>query len=416
MPPSAHSKFGASSAYRWVTCPGSVALCEAAPCTDGGSSSYANEGTAAHELAERSLLGRKMPSEFVGEVIRVEEDEFIVDEEMASHVRVYVNEILKTASPAFNPGVDGIIKVESRFTLDWIGRPGMWGTCDASLADRGNRVLHVFDLKYGAGVPVYAKDNWQLMYYALGILGLEGQKDFDTVRLVIVQPRCEESGVTEHSLSVSSLLNWKDSVLIPAYDEAHRSDARLTPSEKACRWCAAKPVCPALCGLALRPLGVEVTEESGKAPTVSSPPKAFELPVPELLSDEAIRRILDFLPLVKPYFDSVYAYATERAMKGDIIEGYKLVEGRKGNRIWADEKLVEETFSEVFSGLGEELYEKKLLSPAKVEKVLGKEHKRAIDALTTRSDGKLMLVPESDKRPAVPVEPRLALDEIDFGQ
>ena len=51
--PSKHARCSASAAHRWINCPGSVALSD--QCPDPGSSSYADEGTVAHELAELKL-------------------------------------------------------------------------------------------------------------------------------------------------------------------------------------------------------------------------------------------------------------------------------------------------------------------------------------------------------------------------
>ena len=400
MPPVGHSRFGASSAYRWITCPASVALCEKVP--HKASSSYADEGTAAHELAEMALTKMRLPNAFIGEGIVVNDTVFVVDEEMAKHVTVYVREILKVASRRNNPGLVDSVRVETQFDLDWIGRTGMWGTCDASLADTAHRKLHVFDLKYGAGVPVYAENNWQLMYYALGILGQEGVDKFDTVRLVIVQPRCEESGVTEWEIPVQVLLDWKDMVLIPAYDEAHRPDARHSPSDKGCRWCSGKAICPALGKRLDECAGVALRKKNGTEPAV--------LPDPATLSDEHIAYILAMTPLLKQFIESIGEYALSKALNGEAIPGYKVVEGRKGNRKWADEAAVENAFSY----LGDDIYEKSLLSPAKMEKLLGKGSKDMIDPFTVRADGKLMLAPEDDKRPAVDVSKKSALEDA-FG-
>ena len=51
--PSKHAKLSASSAFRWINCPGSVALADQLPAP--GSSAYADEGTLAHALAELKL-------------------------------------------------------------------------------------------------------------------------------------------------------------------------------------------------------------------------------------------------------------------------------------------------------------------------------------------------------------------------
>ena len=48
-----HAKLGPSSASRWLNCPGSVALCATVP--EEPSSEYADEGTFAHDIAERAI-------------------------------------------------------------------------------------------------------------------------------------------------------------------------------------------------------------------------------------------------------------------------------------------------------------------------------------------------------------------------
>ena len=399
MPPVYHSPFGASGAYRWMTCPGSVALSAKAP--QKKSSGYANEGSAAHELAEMSIRQMRMPDKFIGELIVAGDEAFEVTPEMAEFVSEYVREILKVGSRANNPNLVDKVRVETKFTLDWVGRSGMFGTCDASLADTANRKLHVFDLKYGEATPVVAEENMQLMYYALGILGFEGPEKFDTVRLVIVQPRCLMTGTTEWEISVEDLLRWKDEKLIPAVDAAIQKDAPFHPSEKACQWCAGKPICPAL--------GNQITESCGLALTDKTEAfEAIQFPDPEKLTDDQISKILMLMPLVKPFFDSVAEMALDRAMKGDVIEGFKLVQGRRGNRQWVDEKAVKEAFA----FLGDDLFEKKLLSPNKLEKMLPKDRRDEVESFTTRSEPKLSLAPLSDKRTAVVLETVSVLNDV----
>ena len=75
----AHASLGASSASRWMACPGSVRLSEGMP---NISSDYAREGTAAHELAEMCLRQGKPASAFLEQEI----EGFEVTEDMAEAV------------------------------------------------------------------------------------------------------------------------------------------------------------------------------------------------------------------------------------------------------------------------------------------------------------------------------------------
>ena len=116
------------------------------------------------------------------------------------------------------------------------------------------------------------------------------------------------------------------------------------------------------------------------------------------------------MPLLKPYFESVQEMALARALNGDIIPGYKLVSGRQGNRTWKDEKAV----AEAFASLGDDLWEKKLLSPAKLEKLIDKKDKKQLEPFVTRSEAKLTLAPITDKREAIEPPNKNVLEEM-FG-
>lgn len=80
------------------------------------------------------------------------------------------------------------LKVESRVHMCQAVHEDNWGTCDAYLIDMLNRIVYVWDYKYGHGY-VSEVDNWQLIDYAAGVIeshGLEGPYD---VVMTIYQPR-----------------------------------------------------------------------------------------------------------------------------------------------------------------------------------------------------------------------------------
>lgn len=80
-----HARLSPSSAARWMSCPGSVELTKDMPDT---SSSFADEGTDAHELAAKCLETGKPASEFVG--LTMGKGNLVTDE-MAEHVQSYVD-------------------------------------------------------------------------------------------------------------------------------------------------------------------------------------------------------------------------------------------------------------------------------------------------------------------------------------
>ena len=146
----AHAQLSPSSAVRWMTCPGSVALCKDLPNT---SSKYADEGTDAHELAAICLTppGCKA-ADHIG---RTMTEGHVVDADMAAHVQRYVDYVVDIAAA-------GVFFVEQKLDISGItGEKDAHGTSDAVVIEGDE--LCVVDLKYGMGEPVEADNNPQLM-------------------------------------------------------------------------------------------------------------------------------------------------------------------------------------------------------------------------------------------------------------
>lgn len=358
-----HAKLSPSAAERWMTCPGSIRLCESLAVGSGPSSRYAAEGTHAHAVRERLLSGDRA-TDLVGWTATYDGFEVTCTDEMLAYLR---------------PGVEHLreysrLWVEVRIPLQkWI--PGGFGTADTVAID--GRTLVVNDLKYGQGQPVSAEWNRQLMIYALGALHLlESDDRVDSVRLEIDQPRVA-GGFSYWTLSKAALLEFGDKVRIAA-DTALRPGAPFAPSDSACRWCPARSQCPALAGHV-----VELLDNT-------SPWQP-----PSVLSAEQRSRLLEARPLIERWLDSLYAQATDDAAAGRPVPGFKLVEGKRGNRQWADEEAAR---AALVASLGERAWNKKLISPSQAEKMLGKG---ADIPVTYQSPGTTSLVPVSDRRPAV---------------
>jgi hypothetical protein len=112
--------------------------------------------------------------------------------------------------------------------------------------------------------------------------------------------------------------------------------------------------------------------------------------------------------MVEDWCKAVRAEVERRLLAGQTVDGYKLVEGRRGNRTWSDEGAVEKLFKS-FRLRQEEMYDLKLISATKAEKLLKENPKRwaKTEQLITRSDGKPSVAPATDKRPAMDVKPVL---------
>lgn len=194
-----HAKLSPSSAERWMTCPGSVALSEGYA---DSSSAAADEGTAAHELAERILLGAK-GDELVG--LRAQNGiEWTA--EMLQDVLRYTQSVQALAG-----AVGDALMVEQRLPIsEWTGEAGAHGTADAVIL--AGTELIVADLKFGRGVVVDADENKQLRIYALAALRefefVGGP--FETVRIIISQPRL--GAWSEWTCTVAELEAFGDEV------------------------------------------------------------------------------------------------------------------------------------------------------------------------------------------------------------
>ena len=208
---------------------------------------------------------------------------------------------------------------------------------------------------------------------------LDGIQDVKRFVLHIVQPRLDH--IDSWETSTRDLLQWGEWVRERAL-LALEEDAPRVPGEKQCRWCRAQATCQALYEHTAQIIGREFDDMDA-------------LENPGQMSDGQIRLVLENADLIKAWIDAVQTHVFERLMEGGEFTGYKLVEGRS-NRVWADETAATGV---LIDALGDAAWEKKLLSPAKAEKALGKK-KTMLAGMIFKPAGKPALAPEQDKRPA----------------
>jgi hypothetical protein len=259
----------------------------------------------------------------------------------------------------------------------------------------------VIDLKFGMGVRVDADDNEQLQLYALGALEAVSlySDEVDAVTMVIHQPRLNH--VSEWTVRVADLEAFGTRANDRAADVQEALsvlgvDSYLHPGEKQCRFCKAKATCPALRG--------EVTEIVGEATVEDFAEFLPSVPGSDT-GDNYLSIAMGKVDLVEAWCKAIRAEVERRLVAGSTVDGWKLVEGRKGNRAWSDEAAVEDLFKKTFRLRDDEMYVQKLITPTAAEKLLKDSPKRwvKVEALTTRSEGKPSVAPATDRRPAMAV-------------
>lgn len=416
---SGHSFYSPSKGHMWGECFGAMAYPENQ--RDGGSSTYADDGTASHELAAWALdTGRpcKDFAELVSPAIRVNGNDYAIDEERCDYVQTYVDEITRRAL--------GLrLFVEYRVDLSAYLGPGQGGTSDAAIV--GDGVLEVHDLKYGTGEKVYASypspldperrlPNHQLALYAAGVrddmvlLGYE----VDRIALVIHQPRLGH--MDEHVMSSAELdafiqkmtyaVEKNEQAMVHAVDSPeHRR--LLFPADKTCRWCRAKHRCPALAEFVAS--SVRTDFETIEA----TPPQVPTGTVDLGLAMQAV-------PLVDQWCRAVQAEVYKQVAAGANVMGpdgkpYKFVQGPEGKREWADREAAEQALLGLLPP--EKVYEpRKVITAPAAGKLLDKKATRATWAdvfvpLIKRQPGKPVLALGSDPRP--PFVGSAGADEFD---
>ena len=288
----------------------------------------------------------------------------------------------------------GVLHVEQRLPIgQWTDEVGAHGTSDAVIV-AGDELI-VVDLKFGMGVEVSAVENKQLMVYALAALDVFGKAEngytFNLVRLVISQPRI--GNFSEWTISVEELLAFGKEVKMAAAT-TRMADAPLHSSEKACKFCKAKSTCPALTKAVESATGALFED-------MTAPVR------PADCASDDIANKMAMVKLVEDWCKAIRAETERRLLAGEAVRGYKLVQGKMGNRKWSDADEAEATLKGIRLKV-EEMYDLSLISPTTAEKLMGagtigpRQWKKVIP-LITRSEGQPSVAPESDKRPALVV-------------
>lgn len=389
-----HARWSASATARNWACPGSLFLSEAYPDKESEAAAW---GTACHQVAEKALRGAVSAASFIDTVEKTKQHEFEVDDEMAETAQAYVDyvqsvselvypDLTRAASDAGDRSLTTALFVEQKFSLAALSPPfEAGGTADAVVHNARERRLEVIDLKGGRGVVVEAKGNPQLRTYALGAMLANPGLAIDTVTVTIVQPRAphKDGRIRSETFHVADLVEWTTDLLAAmhraarAVADAEKVDKTITMATWAaehlsagthCKFCKAAGACPALEQQVMDTAGVWFDDLD--RPTIAN--------TPDSRSPEQLSAILDLADMIEDWISAVRAYAHRLAESGVAIPEYILVD-KEGRRAWAaDEAKVVADLKAVVGLTDDQIFARKLLSPAQIEKALGAKRKSEI--------------------------------------
>lgn len=368
-----HAILSASSSHRWLNCPPSVELEKG---FENKTSTFAEEGTLAHELGELSLryqLGEITKRTYDSKVKKLITNNELYTNDMPDYVEVYTDTCMEKVAAAKATTLDAIAIVEQKLDFsEWV--PDGFGTGDFVIIADGT--MEICDLKYGKGVSVSAIGNSQMRLYALGaITEFSFLYDIQNVKMTIIQPRLDSISTDE--MTVEDLIKWADEYVKPRAELAIKGEGEFCAGDH-CKFCKAKAVCKARADKNL---------ELAK----------YEFADPTVLNNLEISDILGKVDELTKWATDIKEYALQKALSGEEYPGFKVVEGRS-NRKWTDEKKV----GEILIGQGfleNIIYTKKLTGITNMETAIGKkEVNRLLGEYIEKPPGKPTIAPITDKR------------------
>jgi Protein of unknown function (DUF2800) len=374
MAPTTHARLSASGAERWLNCPGSVKLSESMTQARKGISTYADRGTALHKVSEEFFRDKRFNLN-AGECIEIADDMGVryyeVEEDDLEGVDLYTDFVDSYLMNSVWHGIEIPLQLHDI-------HPDLGGTADVCCL-LYDGTLAVIDLKTGRGIMVDPKENPQMLQYGLGAynhLTDELRAKVTKIQLIVVQPWAtlgekikiwdtDPAFLIEHAVTLTlGVLAVEKGTTLRVGDW--------------CRFCPARVSCPALYK--------EMHETI--VPAILEAEEVREV----RLTPEAIGKVLATWPFIDSMVDGLRQYAKRLAEAGVDIPYMKLAP-KRAHYIWEDEAYAAAYLNELGYS-DDQIYEQKLISPAKASKLVGKDNRALIEDLKKNTSEGFNLVPE----------------------
>ncbi len=367
-----HAILSPSAAHRWLACTPSARFEEQLPEEE---STYAAEGTLAHELAALLLTGKS------GVAISDIKANPLYSTEMLEYCEGYAEFVTELANGAH-------IYVEHEYDMSkYI--PLQFGTCDASFIKNGE--IWVIDFKYGAGVSVSPAANKQMMCYGLGVYDYHAKgMTLTGANLLIYQPRTGAGAKYTPKpwyISAEDLLAWAENEAKPKGRLAIAGAGDFVPG-KHCQFCKARTCCKAYYDLF-----TDIKNIRDK----------------RVMTAADLATVLTHGAMISSWVEKVKEESVRKLQGNEKIPGFKLVAGRGKRSFRNEDDVVDILLGEGYESY--QIFDPKLNSLTAIEKMVGaKRFKELFADQVINVPGKPQIAPEDDERQAIGAS---AADEFD---
>ena len=371
-----HAKYGFSSAKLWMSCGAQVRTSQGIPDKGTEDSLF---GDNSHKILEDLLNGKDTTEEVM-----------YYDERQCA--RVAYEYVVKRQQE--DPELS--VLAEYRTDITSTGREDLWGTGDVFLYKQG--FLEYIDLKTGPGTLVEADDP-QMRLNALGFLeSLELAVGHpETVTLTVVQPRYWDEGIElirSVEMPVKDLQDWLQFSVTAMIDANEDPESSGTVGEH-CKKCPGKMTC--------KYWDAEVAEKTTGGAwhtmAVVEPDHVQDWLDRVIYDNERLAELLDMVPVIKDFCNSVEEHARDIIKAGEHVPGYKVVQ-TAGREKWADKDAVEQALHK--TKIAKAAYKHVLKTPKQVMSLKpSKKLEDKLKGLIVKTSGSLQVVRESDPRPSI---------------